>query len=131
MKELNFRALTKENNVMVFGDLINTPGDTHRIIWFELKGELPLDVDYKSFNELVQSSTIGRNSNIKDKNGKYIFSGDIISFGENYPLEEVVYQNGCFWRKEKNYFVGLYEDEGNVFLEVVGNIYQNPELLTV
>lgn len=41
-REIKFIALTKNNNVMVFGDLIHTPENKHRIIWFELKGVFKL-----------------------------------------------------------------------------------------
>lgn len=68
-------------------------------------------------------------SGIKDKNNKEIYEGDILSFGDDYPNEKVVFENGCFFRKERNYFIPLYEDEGNLFMEIIGNIYQNSELL--
>lgn len=61
---------------------------------------------------------------ILDKNGIEIYDGAILSFGENYPNYEVVFQNGCFFRKEKNYFIPIFEDEGNLFMQVVGNIYK-------
>lgn len=64
---------------------------------------------------------------LKDKNGKEIYEGDILfaSFREEYP--KVVFENGSFRAECDEYSLKL-EDFADVF-EVVGNIYENPELL--
>lgn len=145
-REIKFRAMTKANNVMVFGDLIVCPNGEHRILWFEMKGELPLDVDYKSFNEPVQSSTIGQFTGLKDKNGKDIYENDIVSaWSEGYNhIGQVrwrfegqpaiiiypAYANQGFWKlhgnRDGDAFVDGKIDDG---VEVLGNIFQNPDLL--
>ena len=143
-REIKFRALTHANNAMVFGDSINTPEGTHRILWFELKGEIPLDVDYNSFNELVQSSTIGQFSGLKDINGKEVFEGDIIvgyeaknDGGLEKSKFKVVYEDFafvCISLEDKcDTWLEFFDNNPNATpqasCEVIGNIYQNPELL--
>lgn len=73
-----------------------------------------------------------------DKSGKEIYEGDILRFTSPeadiegkpvYDYYKVIFRNGGFkivWLKdEKQETEGADED-----LEVIGNIYQNPELLT-
>jgi uncharacterized phage protein (TIGR01671 family) len=63
---------------------------------------------------------------LNDKNGKEIYGGDIVK-EDNFFIREVHWRNdlGC-WN------IGRYRD-GEVFesfsFEIVGNIYENPELL--
>jgi len=64
-----------------------------------------------------------------DKNGKEIYEGDIVSyFGLKY---EVLFKNGAFGWMEDGAFYSFNEmdrSEVNKF-EIIGNIYENPELL--
>lgn len=151
-RQIKFRALTQNNNVMCFGDLITCPDGGHRMLWFELKGELPLDVDFDSFNELVQSSTIGQFTGFTDFDGKEIYEGDILEYvgtrseGKRYRdiiefdvlcgswygkrtanlLSDILfYQHNDSWKKSQNYSINE-----NQRVRVIGNIFQNPELLT-
>lgn len=128
-REIKFRALTKYNNIMVFGDLIHTPEKNHRIIWFERKDEF----DFKTFNELIQSSTVGQFTGLHDKNGVEIYEGDIL--GEKGRHEEDnIYVCEYISDEARFLFTSPYDGESFIFdevsdLEVIGNIYQNPELL--
>lgn len=76
-----------------------------------------------------------QSTGLKDKNGKEIFEGDITRFcyaaGDKWQDIGVVrwYQNGCrLSNSEEGDHSSLYEHCQDD-LEVIGNIYLNPELL--
>lgn len=98
------------------------------------------DVHCNSF--LVNENTIGENTGKKDKNLVEIYEGDIITFTINTnKLEKcrgvVKWFSGFFriWKDDKRpaySIMGLSLDsihEQNSEIEVIGNIYDNPELL--
>jgi uncharacterized phage protein (TIGR01671 family) len=73
---------------------------------------------------------------LKDKNGVEIYEADIISWSsqelEAPELYEVVWDSPCFWRQHNQnpeYTGGrkILNDPGD--FQVIGNIYENPELL--
>lgn len=72
---------------------------------------------------------------LKDKNGKEIYEGDIVkvdnlNFGygkkdeKEWLLCEIAFEDFCFCLKNG---LELYNYKSNI--EVIGNIYENPELL--
>ena len=107
--------------------------------------------------EEVVSETVGQYTGLTDKNGTKIFEGDIITFedvcceggsGYEYPDEwaveamnrvEVIIRNGCVCFGKELFESNAYEDIQFYYpnlnewftecAEVIGNIYDNSELL--
>ena len=87
-----------------------------------------IEIDYK---------TIGQYTGLTDKNGKKIFEGDIINAYHNRDLlnvSYVVFNRGEFWCELiSGNFIDccetLPEQETECGIEIIGNIYDNPELL--
>ena len=80
----------------------------------------------------VYSDTVGQYTGLTDKNGKKIFEGDILKL-EDYHGHRVVHvfygkSCGC-WFYGGDRFSDEYIFNGQ-FKEVIGNIFDNPELLT-
>lgn len=79
---------------------------------------------------------------LKDKNGKKIFEGDILrrfKNGDQYKFYIVVeFKNGSFGgatRPGFNHYLtaadwGSCDYDGGGYDEIIGNIYENPELLS-
>jgi len=72
---------------------------------------------YKNGNRLMQYT------GLKDNNGKEIYEGDIVKWGK--IIEKVEMKDGC-WSMD-GWILGTIVEEFN--LEVIGNIYENPELI--
>lgn len=87
----------------------------------------------------IDPSTLGAYTGIADKNGKRIFDGDIVRHyndfrdPEKFDVGDIYWDGfGCKWRRTSNeFFPDDVEISGNneFIYEVIGNIYDNPDLL--
>lgn len=85
--------------------------------------------------------TFMQSTGLKDKNGKEIFEGDVIAIevdDTETPINARVFQNSkigvlMFHVFEDNEDVPMVEllEDNSVSFEIIGNIYENPELLEV
>ncbi|WP_412519736.1 YopX family protein [Staphylococcus simulans] len=92
-------------------------------IWFDHIEDLDLIEKDGTINRIVMMST-----GLKDKNGKEIYESDIVrnSYGELYVVE---WLDGSFVLTE--FYNGGYDHcyiNNPTEYEVVGNVYENPEL---
>nr|DAN82678.1 MAG TPA: YopX protein [Caudoviricetes sp.]DAT30387.1 MAG TPA: YopX protein [Caudoviricetes sp.] len=81
-------------------------------------------------DEIVLMQSTG----LKDKNGKEIFEGDVVKmakdvYSEPTHYEVVRYRGGAYRLESKQHGCELWLRHTNC--EIVGNIYENPELLEV
>ena len=97
-------------------------------------------VTYKNGNvakEDMKEYELMQSTGLKDKNGKEVFEGDILSI----ETDEGIFNVNIFWddkhalfmfeseiHNEKELLAELVEDNTYPF-EIIGNIYENPELL--
>ena len=130
MREIKFRAWDKVTKIMaeVTGFKNGFTDDSIKIWYINKDGEEMFCNPQKADIELMQCT------GLKDKNGNEIYEGDIVNCVEYECCGKIE------WNEEEAgfYFCTLFEDGG--FQEerlydyveelwVIGNIYENPELL--
>lgn len=130
MREILFRGQTRrkgerfwmdgspvESN-WVYGGVLCGSGD-HSIIY-----QTEPDIEKK----VVYTDTLGQYTGLTDKNGVKIFEGDIVSLGDaNYPVIFNTLGRCAEFALTDGVPFGF--DYIHVPMEVVGNIYDNPELI--
>ena len=128
-REIKFRGRSVHSDDWCYGSFVNNPDEPY-ICGFDIWTNGTNDW----FEEKVELRTVGQFTGLHDKNGKEIYEGDIIQL--NYPQwNNIVFWNNdmlCFeYRRicqKQSYSLAMNEMQLRYF-EVIGNIYDNPELL--
>lgn len=128
MREILFRGKRTDNGEWVYGDLIQNV-DCLKI----REQEKSIKKIAKSYE--VDPETVGQFTGLLDKNGKKIFEGDIVLglFLFDMSINAVVkFRDGAFgleWRRGEIIEFNAFTSLCNITYEIIGNIYDNPELL--
>ncbi|WP_050613303.1 YopX family protein [Bacillus testis] len=133
MREIKFRAIGLDKK-WYFGDLRHN-GSSMRIEWetTDWNAHPPLGTIIKH-GVNVKKETVGQYTGLKDKNGKEIYEGDVVkgqwwACGKSHRhIGVVTYVMNAFKVRGAKQYIGI-DDELNSSYEVIGNIYDNPELL--
>lgn len=116
---IKFRAY--DDRSMIYSHNNDLNESTMQLSWF--------------FNKVRTDAPIMQFTGLTDKNGKEIYEGDIITINlKNNPFKikcTVIYkQSQCqFMAMEVSKKKLVYQLHHNRNIEVIGNIYENPELL--
>lgn len=118
MRKIKFRGKRQENGKWIYGSYINRRPQHYLY---------DLIIDDKNRKKAVMMKTVGQYTGLKDKNGKEIYEGDFIKaeWGIGNADYRIVGEDGL--PEFYHWFIEYCFEEDN--LEVIGNKYENPELI--
>jgi len=119
-REIKFRAF--DDGVMLYSHNNTINNSNIQNEWF--------------FNSIREDAIVMQYTGLKDKNGKEIYEGDICTMFTDAPTE-VVFKDGAFGYDDQSwYFISFDQNQWFAWkegasdnIEIIGNIYENPELL--
>ena len=120
MREILFRGKRVDNGEWLYGCYYHCIGTAY--------GATFIVVNDFGFIEVIPH-TVGQYTGLTDKNGVKIFEGDIVKNSRDVGLLYYKEKNSAFTVKGWEYGYWLWHDKEDI--EVIGNIYDNPELLEV
>jgi uncharacterized phage protein (TIGR01671 family) len=126
MREIKFRAWVRNQKTMLPVIGIRDIGNGSGIIELRMLDVTYVSTIYLGEYEVELMQFIG----LKDNNGKEIYEGDIVR--ESDPYEEISVVGPVKYSYGSFYIENDFEHnswEGTTDIEVVGNIYENPELM--
>lgn len=128
MREILFRGKRLDNGEWVYGDLIQNI-DSIKI------REHEKDINRIAKSYSIDTETAGQYTGLKDKNGNRIFEGDMCRVTRPCVLAygKITFRNGCFWFVDDSEggMLRLCDVKIDGFqIEVIVNIYDNPELIS-
>lgn len=118
MRVIKFRGKRADTGEWIYGYLLTSNGTECEISDWN-------DVVYSRYD--VDPDTVGQFTGLFDKNSKEIYEDDVVTWtdsGDNQRKDIVKWILGGLCLCNASYTVGSYG-----YLEVIGNVVDNPELL--
>lgn len=129
MREILFRGKRKDNGEWVYGNLFIPD-------YKDKPTEILIGTNVVRISFDVIPETVGQYTGLTDKSGTKIYEGDIVKITDDWG--DTDFSDGGIG--DVNFYYGLWYVSGAVhnslneldqcyYIEIIGNIYDNPELL--
>ena len=120
MREIKFRGKSLKDGKWVYGYYVLRPFQTHCIYGSD-------------FVEEIAPDTLGQYIGLKDKDGREIYEGDIVHYRaateDSFPNPTAEYDGVVYYDECGELCFGNFLAAYCSSVLVLGNIYENPELL--
>ena len=127
MREIKFRGYSRGFNKWFYGNYIEKLPQT------EGKPTVLAAIHDISTNALLRvvPESVGQFTGLNDKNGVEIYEGDVVMTTKFKDIPNVVeyIMNGFYRTKTHDNGKKYLNPIGNCEVQIIGNIYQNPELI--
>ena len=125
-----FKTKRTDNGEWVTGSLITCEDGTCKIATSCLEGKANEPILVCAYD--VDRDTICQCTGLKDKNGKLIWENDIVVYRDFTEEKYVIawkQDEACFEYQQYGCSIMNFEQLSGCEVEVIGNIFDNPELL--
>jgi len=118
MNNIIFRGKRVDNGEWVYGSLllVNNTAYIYPYNYTDLN-----DTDFGCVFVEVDPKTVGQYANIKDKNKKKVFEGDVLAIDNGQQIRKVVV-------KIPDIYFSLVAGGDIIKTNILGNVFDNPEL---
>lgn len=126
MREIKFRGKRMDNSQWVYGYYVQMHGE-HKSISYIYTGEVDTGTRGFIHRQRVISESVGEWTGLMDKSGREIYEGDVLSFVPvDSPKFNAPYKPFVVHWKDADARWSDWSPRGDV--EIIGNIYENPDL---
>lgn len=134
IREVIFRGKRLHDNKWIYGNFISDCEGNPHIIEPRFFCEDGHHLQYEDNTDtpvFIIPETVGQYTGLTDKNGTKIFEGDIVTgwFNHEKIVGYIFYGGNAQFFIQRDGIYGIGLDNSDCWLEVIGNIHDNPELL--
>lgn len=126
MREIKFRVWDKSNKIMYEKAMVGNFPDTVPVVW----------TDYGCregwYHIEPKECEVMQYTGLKDKNGTEVYEGDVLKVYDDFFRNGLDDEYGIIKFDKGRFYLNTFKNylnESWINFEVIGNIYENPELL--